>query len=123
MFIGLNPSNANEDTDDPTIRRVKKFTSDWGYGGFYMMNLYSFVTPYPPALKQSAGITTNDLMLKEYSRKAEKVVFCYGAFKEAKQRAMEIIKMFPDAYCLGKNADGSPKHPLYLKSEIKLVKF
>ena len=33
MFIGLNPSTADESVDDPTIRRCKRFAADWGYGG------------------------------------------------------------------------------------------
>lgn len=31
MFIGLNPSTANEIVNDPTIRRVISFASSWGY--------------------------------------------------------------------------------------------
>jgi hypothetical protein len=34
MFIGLNPSIADGETDDPTIRRCKAFVRSWGYGGF-----------------------------------------------------------------------------------------
>src|SRR3954470_12052751 len=50
MFIGLNPSTANETQDDPTIRRVCKFAFDWGFGGVYMMNLFAWVTAYPQEL-------------------------------------------------------------------------
>ena len=32
MFVGLNHSSANENTDDPTIRRVISFAKAWGYG-------------------------------------------------------------------------------------------
>src|SRR5947209_6307215 len=51
QFIGLNPSTANEMHDDNTIGRIKNFTHDWGYGGFYMTNLFGLVTPYPEDLK------------------------------------------------------------------------
>jgi len=40
MFIGLNPSTANENVDDPTIRSVCRMTKNNGYGGVYMMNLH-----------------------------------------------------------------------------------
>ena len=33
MFIGLNPSNADETKDDPTIKRCLNFAKSWGYGG------------------------------------------------------------------------------------------
>lgn len=40
-----------------------------------------------------------------------------------KVQAQEVIKMFPNALCLGKNKDGSPKHPLYLKADTEFIKF
>lgn len=43
LFIGLNPSIADESEDDPTIRRCINFAKDWGYGGILMTNLLSFV--------------------------------------------------------------------------------
>lgn len=33
MFIGLNPSIADEVVDDPTIRRCIRYAKEWGYGG------------------------------------------------------------------------------------------
>ena len=36
LFIGLNPSTADEIEDDPTIRRCINFTKEWGYGGMCM---------------------------------------------------------------------------------------
>lgn len=50
LFIGLNPSTANENMDDNTIRRVKRFAHKWGYGGVYMMNLFAWVTKEPKEL-------------------------------------------------------------------------
>ena len=34
MIIGLNPSTANENADDPTIRRLKSIMRYNGFGGF-----------------------------------------------------------------------------------------
>ncbi|HHC7270859.1 TPA: DUF1643 domain-containing protein [Vibrio parahaemolyticus] len=39
MFVGLNPSTADETEDDPTIRRCIYFAKSWGYGGLCMANL------------------------------------------------------------------------------------
>jgi len=122
MFIGLNPSTANESADDPTIRRVKQFASDWGYGGIYMTNLFAFVTPYPEELRKcNDAIKDNDKWLKETSQKCDRIIFAWGSFPEAEQRAKEVSVMF-NAYALGFNKNGSPKHPLYVKSDIKLIK-
>lgn len=123
MFIGLNPSTANENTDDPTIRRVISFAKNLGYGGLYMLNLFAYVTPKPEVLFQCDDpIDSNDYYLRHYHLLSSKVIFCWGNFNVG-QRDKEVIKMFPKAYCLGKNSNGSPKHPLYLKADTIPVPF
>lgn len=49
----LNPSTADENVDDPTIRRCINFAKDWGYGGMYVGNLFAFRTAYPKELKEA----------------------------------------------------------------------
>lgn len=39
-FIGLNPSTADHELDDPTVRRWMHFARAWGYAGFTAVNLY-----------------------------------------------------------------------------------
>lgn len=129
MLIGLNPSTANELKSDATIRRLRG-SSDKpglihqnGFGGFYMMNLFPFVTPYPELLQISNHkLEENDLFLKTISFKCEAVIFCWGNFKTF-GRDKAVIEMFPTASCFGKNANGSPKHPLYLKGTTKISNF
>lgn len=124
MFIGLNPSTASENMDDPTIRRVKRFAKDWGYGGVYMTNLFALVSPYPEELKTCDDpIKDNDKWLSFFYCMCKDVLFAWGSFKEAQQRAMEVSKMFPNAVCLGINKDGSPKHPLYISSKTQQINF
>jgi hypothetical protein len=123
MLIGLNPSTANANTDDPTIRRIRMLAQNNGYGGFYMTNLFPFITPYPEQLAISDKyLVLNDAMLTEISRMCGAVVFCWGNFKTF-GRDEAVKSMFPDALCFGKNANGSPKHPLYLKSNTQLKSF
>lgn len=124
MFIGLNPSTASENMDDPTIRRVKRFAKDWGYGGVYMCNLFAFVTAYPEELKTCDDpINENDKWLARFGFMCKDVLFAWGSFKEAKQRAEVVSKMFPGAVCLGITKDGSPKHPLYIAANTKQINF
>lgn len=47
LFIGLNPSIADENVDDPTITRCINFAKDWGYGTLLMANLFAFRSTYP----------------------------------------------------------------------------
>lgn len=134
MFIGLNPSTANEHNSDPTITRITKFSLDNGYGGFYMMNCFPLVSADPKALNEwIAGTHRNYYQLflktnnelKGVASKCRDVVFCWGSFAIVKDigRDLELIRMFPDALCFGKNTDGSPKHPLYLHHKTPLIPF
>lgn len=124
LFIGLNPSTADENMDDNTIRRVKRFARDWGYGGVYMMNLFAWVTPYPeelPLAKDPLG--DNNYWLKDVSGKCKDVLCAWGSFPEAAARAKEVHAMFPRALALIVNKDGSPRHPLYVPAKTKPVNF
>jgi hypothetical protein len=124
VFIGLNPSTANEERSDPTIRRVSRFAKDNGYGGFQMLNLFTLVSSKPEILLTHPNPLLNANEALEYPALFfVSAVFAWGAFKQARERAKEVIPMFPDALCLGKNADGSPKHPLYVKADQPLIKF
>ena len=124
MFIGLNPSTANELTDDPTIRRVKTMAKNWGYGGVYMANLFAFVTPYPDELAKCLDpIGENDLWLHKIAMQCSETIFAWGSFKEAQERAKKVIQMFPNAKALHINKNGSPKHPLYVAGNVVPVTF
>lgn len=122
MFIGLNPSTASETNDDPTIKRVIHFAKGWGFGGIYMLNLFPFISTDPKYL-QMTKTDINEKYLKEISAKCERIVFAWGTFKEAKTMSNNIIKMFPEAYALKINNDGSPRHPLYVKGNIELIRY
>jgi hypothetical protein len=118
MFIGLNPSTANAVSDDPTIRRVKSMALAWGYGGVYMMNLFTFISTDPKQLDIKSGNVSNaDLWLKTISYKCDKVIFAWGNFNVF-GRDKEVRNMFPNAEVLHINKNGSPKHPLYVKSDV-----
>ena len=123
MIIGLNPSTANENTDDPTIRRLKSIMRYNGFGGFYMLNLFTYITAYSSELiKYENRSVFADGYLRKYSDKCEKIIFAWGNFKEAEERGREVMNMF-DGYVFGLNKNGSPKHPLYLKTETKLIEY
>lgn len=123
MFIGLNPSTANADNDDPTIRRIKSMVNGWGYGGFFMMNLFTYISTDPKKLNVKQGnFFGADVMLKVISNDCEKVVFAWGNF-DVMGRDNEVKALFPNAYALHINKNGSPKHPLYCKSNSQLIKY
>lgn len=115
MCIGLNPSTANERTNDQTISYLVKMLSKLGYGGFYMMNLFAFISSKPAALLTCADpLGDNDNKLKEVSAICKDVIVCWGSFKQAQERIKEVLPNYPDAKCFGVNINGTPMHPLAL---------
>ncbi|HET6558084.1 MAG TPA: DUF1643 domain-containing protein [Prolixibacteraceae bacterium] len=119
MFIGLNPSTANEDQDDPTIRRVVSFAKRWGYGGVYMLNLFTCVTAYPEELKKCENpLMLADWHLQQYAKECERIIFAWGSFPEATERAQQVLAMFDKGEALILNKDGSPRHPLYVPGSV-----
>jgi hypothetical protein len=122
MFIGLNPSVANETANDPTIRRVISFAKLWGYGGVYMTNLFSMVSTDPKKLIIQKDNTENDRHLTEVSSKCQIIVYAYGNF-EVFGRDKEVLALLPAGYALQINKNGTPKHPLYVKADITPVPF
>lgn len=122
-FIGLNPSTANEHNNDNTITKVMKIAAHNGYGGVYMLNLYSCVTAYPDEIdsKDSKAIRINAVFIEEFTK--NDVVFCWGNFKQAQEISRGVIQKFNNTLCIAQNKNGSPKHPLYCKDDSKLIPF
>src|SRR5580700_10710075 len=86
MLNGINPSTANASTNDPTITRITGLMKENGVGGFFMTNLYPFVTPYPDK-RIPANVDKNDEALRYIASLCHSVVFCWGNFKvEARAR-------------------------------------
>lgn len=126
VFVGLNPSTADENTDDPTVRKCAKWAARWGFALFYMANLHGYRATNPRELDPLDDLEAvgpgNQEALKWMCQKAEIVVACWGQNKlkpYAQTLADEILKL-PRVRCLGTNQDGTPKHPLYLASATEL---
>lgn len=125
MFIGLNPSSADETQDDPTIRRCIRYAYDWGYGGLVMMNLFAFRATDPQDMKAAAapvGPENNKRLLEISKHRAVGIVIAgwgaHGAFLDREKTIKELIQPL---HCLSITKDGHPGHPLYLKKDLKPV--
>jgi len=121
LYIMLNPSIGNETIDDPTIRRLLSFTRKFDYGGFFVGNLFTYITPNPKTLDTSIGLTNKNLnILTNLVSKVDKVVYAWGNYIEEPN---ELKTFISNPMCFGKNINGTPKHPLYLPSDSKLLNF
>lgn len=126
LFIGINPSTADANVDDATIRRLKEFAKVYKYGGLRIHNLYAFRTEDCSQLKEAKdpfGEHNWDFLLK-YRNKLKTVVFMWGNNKkDINDIRHRVIEAYPNALCFGHNQDGSPKHPLFLSGETKLIRY
>ena len=121
LYIMLNPSIGNESIDDPTIRRLLSFTKKFDYGGFFVGNIFTYITPNPKTLDTSIGLTNKNLnVLTNLVSKADEVVYAWG---NSIEEPNELKKFISNPMCFGKNLNGTPKHPLYLPSNSKIIKF
>ena len=127
LFIGLNPSTANEKNDDPTIRRCMSFSKDWGYGGIRMVNLFSIRATDPKVMLNYDQPTddNNDFYLLN-SAACSGVIVCawgnYGSHLGRDQKVKELLTGYR-LMCFDITKKGQPKHPLYIKSDKKLIQY
>ena len=52
IFLGLNPSRADAERDDPTLRRLIGFAGDWGYDALVVVNLFARISASPSVLRR-----------------------------------------------------------------------
>lgn len=125
-WIGLNPSTADEQKLDPTLRRVRSFTMDAGFNGFVMLNLFAYRATDPEELQHAMNPVgwDNDAVILEWAKRSQVMVCAWGSYHGHISRWRKVVDMVLAAgtklYALGTNQDGMPKHPLYLKKGEKL---
>tara|TARA_B110000438_G_scaffold287799_1_gene320520 strand:- start:48 stop:527 length:480 start_codon:yes stop_codon:yes gene_type:complete len=125
LFIGLNPSTADEINDDPTMRRCIRFAKDLGYGGFIMANIFAYRSTDPKKLNTIADPVgkRNNYWIKKLDEEAHLTIAAWGTHGKYLNRGNQVIELVNDLYCLRKTKEGFPSHPLYLPSSLKPIKF
>lgn len=125
IVIGLNPSTADENDDDPTIRRCIGFARREGCARLVMLNLFAVRTPDPDVMKAVSEPIgpLNDAVLEHYTTSSRHlvVVAAWGVHGAHRDRGREVARRQCALMCFGKTKDGHPKHPLYLKATTPLV--
>ena len=121
-WIGLNPSTADENQLDPTLRRIRGFSTDWGYNCFYMLNAFGFRATDPKVMRAAADPVgpENDRWILEMTGKVDRTVCAWGRHATFLNRQERLFTLLADRplYYLEKTKDGIPKHPLYLRSDL-----
>ena len=118
LFIGLNPSTADETQDDPTIRRCIGFAKQWGFGGLYMLNIFAYRATKVQDLKKADDPIgpENIHYLDMYFDRAGCNVACWGSQGIYRNQGIAVVNRFgrENLFCFGLTKNGQPKHPLYL---------
>lgn len=133
LFVCLNPSTADESEDDPTIRRCIGFAREWGYGGMAIGNVYAWRSTDPRGLQDTPDPVgaENDIWLGRLARTTHLIVCAWGTHAD-RSRAQRVAAILsgdltlegdPEPRrvlnALAVNANGSPGHPLYLRSTLQ----
>ena len=125
VFIGLNPSTADETEDDPTIRRCIHFAQVWGHGGLVMLNLFALRSKRPDVLRKAPRPIgpDNDKHIAEAVAQHERVVACWGVHGVLRGRGDQVEQMVgvDRLMCFGLTQSHQPRHPLYVRGDASLV--
>ncbi|HXT81423.1 MAG TPA: DUF1643 domain-containing protein [Acetobacteraceae bacterium] len=126
-FVMLNPSTADAELDDPTIRRCMGFARREGAGGIIVCNVYAYRATKPAELwgQRDPHGPENDAHLLELGRWAASVnspiVCAWGALGNNTNRHTALLMQTgAQLVCLGKTKDGHPRHPLYVRGDQPL---
>lgn len=122
LFVMLNPSTADETANDPTVERCERRCRALGFGGFEVCNLFALRSTDPKALYRAedpVGPETDAHIAAAIAR--TDIVICGWGTHAARVRpgrTADVVALIRDCgrmpFVLEVNADGSPKHPLYV---------
>ena len=131
-FIGHNPSTADHQVDDPTVRRWMHFARAWGYAGFVAVNLYPIRATDPAEARRwidwqangpdwharDAIFQNHDVLIRE-AKAAALVVACWGAIARDQDWVEHVLENiatdvapYPAVHVFDLTKDGAPIHPM-----------
>jgi hypothetical protein len=124
VWIMLNPSTADAEQDDPTIRKCIGFTKRWGYGGLVVVNLFAWRATDPRELRKIEDPVgrENHAAIAEACDGASLIMAAWGTkgWWLGRHGLMRSdLQHFGIAHHLGLTKEGFPKHPLYVPYETK----
>lgn len=133
-WVMLNPSTADANVDDATIRRLAGtekrpgFARRWGYGGIIVRNLYALRATDPKQLwlhPDPIGPRNNDeLALAAYNEPLTMLAWGANAPLSRAKHVAQLLWLRSRVHetrlaVLGWTKSGFPGHPLYVPAEQK----
>ncbi|MEO1063640.1 MAG: DUF1643 domain-containing protein [Actinomycetota bacterium] len=130
LWVMCNPSTATAETDDATVRKVRGFSSRWGAGAVTIVNLWTYPATDPDDLLETQHPLNHadaddviatieaDYVVVAWGSIATKVPGYHDRVRELWAGPLDFGSF--GVYCLGTNADGSPRHPARLGYDTPL---
>ena len=127
VWIMLNPSKADAEQDDPTIRVVCGRSRLLGYSGAVVMNLFAYRATSPADMMSAADPVgpDNDRTLLKVRTSAGPIVCAWGAHGGHRGRDRRVLSLLmgKDLAALRLTKDGHPCHPLRIPYSEPLVPY
>lgn len=134
VFVMLNPSTADAEVDDATIRRCISFAQREGCSRLDVVNLFAYRSTKPEKLLEVEDPIgpMNRSAVARFISTGHIVVLAWGAWWKkisTSQRGPGLPRLNVEGmtsrelYCLGTTKDGSPRHPLYVRGDAPLVTY
>lgn len=128
-FVMLNPSTADGDQDDNTVRKCIAFARIHEFGALDIVNLYAFRTKSPDVLARHGypvGPDNDKFIARAIMHPGVALIIAaWGARARGSVRVPEVMQIIKDS---GKPVkaikllkDGTPSHPLMLAYKLPLV--
>ena len=126
LFVMLNPSTADDQVDDRTIKRCIHFATEHEFGALEVVNLFAFRTVNPKVLKGAGYLVgpENDQHIADAVRDTSAVCVAWGTAGAETRRPAHVLNLLrdlgADPQYLRLTTTGHPEHPLYLPGDLRL---
>ena len=137
ICIGINPSTAEPDNLDNTLKSVERIALGNGFDSFIMFNVYAQRATNPDTMERTCNALLHRENLKAFRyvlsiSEKPAVWAAWGAIIEKRRYLSACVRDMLEAgegygakwYCAGAiTKKGHPHHPLYLKKDEKIKPF
>lgn len=137
-FIMINPSTANGEIDDRTIKSCIKIAKNNGGDGIIVTNLFTVVETEVKKLfnHKPTNLRYSDDIMREAIELSQRIVCAWGKYDKAGKKNSELMELrsnkvitlvrnmgkIPERLVKNKG-DNSPRHPLHVKRDKKFEPF
>lgn len=135
IVLGLNPSTADSEVPDRTMKKVMHYAEQEGFDGFAMINLYPQRAIKPYNLKEfnpeihKKNLEKIETLISRIENPIILLAFGGNIMNIAYLKICLIdihnllIKYNTSWKCLDVGKTGFPKHPLYLRNDLRMKNF